>query len=44
MNKERWTAPNPEGVSHKDVLQVVCAWALIQSVCIGGYLFILHCT
>jgi len=44
LETEWWTKPNPEGVSNKDVLQVFCAWVMIQSVCIGSYLFILNCT
>jgi hypothetical protein len=44
LKNEWWTKQNPEGINNKDVLQVFCAWAIIQSVCICSYLFILHCT
>lgn len=42
MNSEWWTKPNPEGISNKDVLQVISSWVAIQSVLIGAYLYILN--
>jgi hypothetical protein len=44
FKNEWWTKPNPEGVSNKDGMQVFCAFLIIESVLVGSYLFILHCT